>query len=863
MVNNISDRTTLQLAQAIPATAIEATPVVTTRLEQMKWINPELAAEIATIREPISGVPRNQITVPISPGGTVNDEVLFEAPTDGTKYYLPRYRVAERNQQVHIMLGQSPQGWSLSIELEKYPAPAIQDLARSAKEMNHSVSVILQHRLDPNDANAGQKELIFQEVTPQPEGIRAVLQLSSIPERDLVYQALTNLAYASVLTIRRSTRVGLPLSETATSIVSSGTGTIRGTWLFNLDAGAEGTTGDIWWEQETKVLRKMVPRGNAQIVSLGIRDFNAITVEELRSLTYSSTPIDGSIVSWRKRLPIDVVAKVDTATRVNPDIVRTKIDPVVLSRVVVNQLRSIDAVDRIPINDRILVKRPPLDQIPVKRPPIVVSDDDPTANRSNYLTNGNVFAVRTNNGNFAKVQVISYGYDLQIQWVTYRPPVEPQFRETTRVLDVQSDYHPFVFPPALHPYIYRDITDSNNASFKLDLRQSNGDSYYQDPAERHVFYYLPDSFKLVRRPESPHYPMLSIEFQPIEGSEEMQVTIEFWAYPYVDAARLAAAAKDLEQYIPKPFPADVTGVEFKPLVAETPPRLFLGLPQEDGSLDYRERVNIPVELRSGFRDSCTLSMKAFQKIYDALFSSTQIFQGHVKVSLPNNITKDIPFIAQIDDVVGEMIDNTQSIEIASGTIQVALKNAIESPIRINSLAAKINTNLQVQATITGCTFPIKLKPGETINLTVNSAIPLNNSSQAVFDLSGIEVLADREAIWKSIIRLNSSATYKRKLEVRTVNAIFGDRIAAISVDLKSGNAVTFLRDATPDHLVVQTDLITPVQDWILNKVDSGSYDYRSQVILSNGTTVEDAAGQWRSESREPLWITSEKLPPLP
>jgi len=72
VVNNISDRTTLQLTQAILASAIEATPVVTTRLEQMKWINPELAAEIATIREPISGVPRNQITVPISPNGTVD-----------------------------------------------------------------------------------------------------------------------------------------------------------------------------------------------------------------------------------------------------------------------------------------------------------------------------------------------------------------------------------------------------------------------------------------------------------------------------------------------------------------------------------------------------------------------------------------------------------------------------------------------------------------------------------------------------------------------------------------------------------------------------------------------------------------------
>jgi hypothetical protein len=488
-----------------------------------------------------------------------------------------------------------------------------------------------------------------------------------------------------------------------------------------------------------------------------------------------------------------------------------------------------------------------------------VISDDPAPNRSNQLTNGSVFAVRTNSGNFAKVQVIEYGYNIKIQWVTYRPPVEPQFREATRVLDVQSDYRPFVFPPNLHPYIYRNIGDSNNGNFKLDFRQSNGYSYYQDPAERHVFYYLPDSFKLVRRPESPHFPMMSVEFQTVEGSEEMQVTIEFWAYPSVNPARLVTAARDLEQYVPQPSP----GVEFKPLVTETSPQLFLGLPKEDGSLDYRDRPNVLVEMRSGFRDSCTLSMKAFQKIYNALFSSTQLFQGQVKVSLPNSKTEIIPFTAQVDDMVGEIFDITQSIDITTGTIQVTLKNAIESPIRINSLSARINTNLQVQAAITGTAFPIDLAPGASINLTVNSSVPLNNSSQAVFDFNGVDVLADREAIWNSIVRLDSTATYKRKLEVRTVNGIFSDRIAAISIDLKSGTSVTFLRDATPDRLTVQTDLVTPVRDWILNKVDTGNYDYRSQVILNNGTSIEDTAGQWRSESREPLWITAEKLPPLP
>jgi hypothetical protein len=39
---------------------------------------------------------------------------------------------------------------------------------------------------------------------------------------------------------------------------------------------------------------------------------------------------------------------------------------------------------------------------------------------SNQLVNGDVFAVRTKAGNLAKILVVNYGYDLTIQWVTYK-----------------------------------------------------------------------------------------------------------------------------------------------------------------------------------------------------------------------------------------------------------------------------------------------------------------------------------------------------------------------------------------------------------------------------------------------------------
>src|SRR4029077_13498784 len=124
--------------------------------------------------------------------------------------------------------------------------------------------------------------------------------------------------------------------------VSSGTAILKGTFSFDFDTGTESVPGnplappfDVFWEQQTAVLRRMAPISPAQIVNLGVVDFSSISADTLASLTYSTTPIDGN--------------------------------------------------------------------------------NDPT----NKLVTGDVFAVQTSQGNYAKVKVLSYGYNLQIQWVTY------------------------------------------------------------------------------------------------------------------------------------------------------------------------------------------------------------------------------------------------------------------------------------------------------------------------------------------------------------------------------------------------------------------------------------------------------------
>jgi hypothetical protein len=132
-----------------------------------------------------------------------------------------------------------------------------------------------------------------------------------------------------------------PLAAT----VSSGTAVLKGTWVMDLETGVQSGSmapGDIWWEQQTAVIRDMRPVGGAKIVNLGHVNYNTVTFASLQTLNFNATPIPGN--------------------------------------------------------------------------------NDP----SNQLTDGDVFAVLTNAGNYAKVQVLHYDYNMTIRWATYK--LGPRYR---------------------------------------------------------------------------------------------------------------------------------------------------------------------------------------------------------------------------------------------------------------------------------------------------------------------------------------------------------------------------------------------------------------------------------------------------
>jgi hypothetical protein len=85
------------------------------------------------------------------------------------------------------------------------------------------------------------------------------------------------------------------------AVVASGVADIPGTFSFDFDAGAVDNfvtdpAADIFWEQFTSTTRAVVAVNGAQVINLGVVNFAALTLANLQSLSYGTTPISGNDV---------------------------------------------------------------------------------------------------------------------------------------------------------------------------------------------------------------------------------------------------------------------------------------------------------------------------------------------------------------------------------------------------------------------------------------------------------------------------------------------------------------------------------------------------------------------------------------
>jgi hypothetical protein len=130
---------------------------------------------------------------------------------------------------------------------------------------------------------AGTKERLFQDIAAVEGGIRARLLLDSLDERDLLYRALTEPAYATNLIVRRSALVAIPLllADSAVPTLSSGTIVLRPNQGLDLVTGSagDGSSAHIRWTSE----KKIAPLGGVQFCPAREAGFRAGRVWDVKS----------------------------------------------------------------------------------------------------------------------------------------------------------------------------------------------------------------------------------------------------------------------------------------------------------------------------------------------------------------------------------------------------------------------------------------------------------------------------------------------------------------------------------------------------------------------------------------------------
>jgi hypothetical protein len=699
-----------------------------------RWV--ELSSLASKIL-PRTALPREKISGPLSPLPNPSDETLFEdAAKPEIKYYLPRYRVAEQTisgkAQFRIKLEQAGQGGTLTIFLERFPAPKLEAVARQAAEIPHSIAVKLVARI-PMGTSQIQQELVFQEITKEGTLIKAVLRMGQLAQLTQVYQILTEVSFAATLVVLRSMKVALPVPINNSAEI----------------------------QQLTK-----------QIQSLQ---------QEINELSKKITALEV------RRRHLERIARTNPTARKMLQTLKTELNNLSAQRV-----------------------------------------------------------AKTNALKQKQTQLTA----LQKQKL---------FRVTPRVMNWAIAPSPFVFAKDLHRYIFGNVSPADGGKLGFVLRQvlwkERSHTYYQQTLEPHRFHFLPDSFKVARRPETPHYPLIAVRFpNPDAAIEIMPVTLEYVAAPFVDAERLEAAAAEMKSKLPELAESD-RPIEFEPLLCDAT-QFFLTVPRGESGPQREERKGAKIDLRTGILDAVTLPMSDFQGLFDALFgASAVLFQGEVVVDIDSAQgvpIEKVPVICRLTDLVGDIFDIEIAQDAASAGVRATLRNAIESPLEMRGLRAVLTRgNAKVDGVIGGLSFETHLvvPSGEAVNCQVTPAVTLSGSGDVAveFNFDQVIVRPNSEAVWEAIVDQTRLPEFNRTIKVKTIKQTFeprsdqpSDPIVAIVVDFERGDSV----ELNAENLEADAKVRLSLADYIVRQLDSGQYRYAITIVRASGQTKDS---EWRTD----------------
>jgi hypothetical protein len=437
-----------------------------------------------------------------------------------------------------------------------------------------------------------------------------------------------------------------------------------------------------------------------------------------------------------------------------------------------------------------------------------------------------------------------------------RPPVvegaPPLFRQTDRVVDLRLK---FTFDPTLHPYIFEGvgtIVPGTNVGLQRKQVSWNGrsHSYYQDGRSLNLFYFLPDTFKLARRPEAPHRPLLSAAFTSADGSrEQLRVTVTYCAVPIVSRERLTAALPTLATMVP-PEVLATAPIELEPLLpAADGMTVKLAYPGADTSGGpFAARPGAVVDLRAGVVDAVSsLTVEEFRGALDAICSEGQLlFTGSVGFQL-GNIGEEIPFHVRLSDTAEPLVNWSQSVD--GDTTDIVVKNPIESRLRLERLSA-VTADALVPLQAAGVAMPLELPPMASAHFR----LPRSAGTPLDLELSGVRALPDRETIFDLILDPSTRATYLREITVKTFAAMFAapadaqKQVMAVVVLFDDGSAV----ELSATRLEAKVNVPVPIANFVLEKDLVRPYRYKVTTVRLSGATTDP---EWRTDDSPILFLT--------
>ncbi len=385
-----------------------------------------------------------------------------------------------------------------------------------------------------------------------------------------------------------------------------------------------------------------------------------------------------------------------------------------------------------------------------------------------------------------------------------------------------------------------------------------------------TFFYLPDSFKLCRSPDSPYYPQMSLTISG-DNLETATVALTYLAVPVINSRRLDDARQKLATY-------GVTK-DGKPLGAPNPQLLLSWPGVKPGDGMYPPRPGLVVDLAAGFQDTLTLTTQQFLDLVDALFTGagSQFFQGYVTVHIDQDNEPHIKFSGRADDLVASnLFDHTKSLDAASGGVRVVLTNGTEATLHVDELATQLvqGDGSSVDGRVVSITpappcdvAPLTAdgQPAGTIEVIMAPTTGVAAADWDIaFDLSKVQDKVERESFLAAISDSSVAGHVTRVVHVRSPSAPFQTRperyLTALVVTFAGGRSIELDKNSPTvgDNLTADAQLPVSMIDYLVRRVDLQPYQYKRQLIYSDGAKVVDT--EWTEDTSDILFVSLDPAP---